>query len=205
MKRNLLRLVPAGALALGMAAGTTTPVQAATTGTVTFTGAANVSGAGLVATCVDTVPGDYTIYTYDPVTKRLGQTTTFTPCNAREEAWAFNSTTCISEEAGKKGPVAGNCTIEATGTVSGYCDNSSGKGSGTYTNTRGQTYDFLIVWTTGALGGKLITGEITKRDNGQLGTIDGEANATPTTGSCFFPGATGFTITGQVTFAVTTK
>ena len=133
MKRNLLRLVLAGALALGLAAGTTTPVQAATIGSITFDGTMEIGGAGLVSPCVDTVnTSNYTIYTYDPDTKSFGQTSTIVPiCGPRNVSWAFNSTTCISEEAGKKGPVLGNCRFTATGTVSGYCENSSGRGIGT--------------------------------------------------------------------------
>ena len=49
MKRNLLRLVLAGALALGLVAGTSTPVQAATAGAVIFVGAAQIGGSGLVS------------------------------------------------------------------------------------------------------------------------------------------------------------
>jgi hypothetical protein len=111
---------------------------------------------------------------------------------------------CLAEEESlkKTPPVnAGQCTIQGSGVVEGFCGLSAGHGSATIV-TPWNTFDVDFYFT--GVGGTLeLTGLITKRSTGQTGKFTATVEAIPPTpvltpagGTCTAGTASIFTVVG---------
>ena len=119
--------------------------------------------------------------------------------------FTFASDTCVDADVtdDPDASVGTNCSISASGTVTGYCGLSTGQGSGTYVSSNRGTYTYSFEWTS--VGGELIiTGSISDAD-GNSGPLAGIVTAIPplpapvgSGQSCTTGNAQDFTIVGEV-------
>lgn len=179
IRRLLVAAVTLGALVIG-----TPSAQATTTGSVNFVGTATLgSGFGYP----DPTGGTLTPPLFAP------KTTTY----------SFNSSVaCTDASAGKIQQAGAACSISVSGSVTGNCGKSTGTGgTGTFTDSSGNSYALSSVgWTTSAGGTLVVTGTATKGT--QTGSLTGAVTAVPTVGSCAAGTATGFSVQGSAAVQV---
>jgi hypothetical protein len=167
---RMFRILTAGLLVLGaLTIASASPAHAAETGVINFTGNASIASPGLSYPVVNGGP--------------------------RTLPFSFSSTTCADASDVPQG--GASCSIATTsGTVTGFCGQSTGVAAGSVRTSSGTTYAFKIKWSTSA-GGTLVI-----ENNGGAGTVAGEVTAVPTTGSCATGTATGFTVAGNFAFSI---
>lgn len=196
MKLRIARLGVLIATVMGLMV-TMTPAEATTVKIVTFTGTATVQCGGLAYPGVNmVVPATTTAPKAGPKGEPEVNTTVH---NGNTCDFVLASTLCVKLSLGKKTGVD-NCTIVATGTVTGFCGLSSGLGTAMLTNNGpvigggeptkdnvGIKFKFSSTATTLRVSG----GNTTEN-------IHGVVSAVPLTGSCTNTTATGFLITGEV-------
>lgn len=188
-----------GILAAAVAAialGIPSMSSAKTAGTIVFTGSAFV-------TCPSSPGGGMA---YPVAMPPFGLSLAATP--ARQCIWGFSSSMCINGisnfNKSPKGPVAAGlgCTITAAGNVTGWCGLLNGAGSGSFTDSTGNSIPWTNLSFTGLGGAVMLHGGVEK-PNGQRGVLSAIVEIIDPvlgSGSCLNQTATSWTLAGVAEF-----
>lgn len=169
-----------------------TPAEATWVKTITFTGPAVLANcAGMVFPGVNGVVPDATT-TIKPDPKGFPEVNT-TVRNGNTCDVALSSSACIKLSVGKKTGVD-LCSMVVSGTVTGFCGLSSGRGTLVVRNLSGLKADVVtdFKWSEALTIMRISGGNATQN-------VTGAVSVLPITGSCTNKTATGFMWSGSLT------